>query len=160
MPLRIGQASPKIGSAYLVAEAGVNHNGSVDAAIELVNVAYRAGADAVKFQVFRADRLVSARAPTAEYQQRAGQGPGQRAMLARLQLEQADFRRIAAHCHQTGIAFIATPFDPADVAFLQELGVPAIKIASPDLANFPLLDAAFSSGLPVILSHSFARWRR
>ncbi len=140
------------GSAFVVAEAGVNHNGDVTAALRLVDLAADAGADAVKFQMFRAEELVTASAPTAEYQQqRCGQS-SQRAMLAELELSQADFVKIRERCDARSILFLATPFSEGDVARLCELGVEAMKIASTDLTNTVLLDAAAATGVPMILS--------
>lgn len=136
---------------YVIAEAGVNHDGSIDDALQLVDAAVAAGADAVKFQIFRADALTTADAPTADYQKPAG-GDSQRDMLRRLELSAAEFRRIRDHCDARGIDFIATPFSESDVRTLAELRPVAVKIASTDLNNVPLLRAALSLELPVIAS--------
>ena len=144
---RIGPGCP----AYVIAEAGVNHDGSVDKALLLIDAARDAGADAVKFQMFRADELASATAHTAEYQKSSG-GGSQRDMLTRLELKQEDFRRICGHCHQCGIEFLATPFGVHDVDRLIELRVNAFKIASTDLNNLPLLRHVVDTGLPLIVS--------
>ncbi len=138
--------------AFVIAEAGVNHNGHLSSALALVDAAARAGADAVKFQLFRANDLVCATAPTAQYQKRATGIESQRAMLERLELSQADFQGIADHCHDRGLCFLATPFAVADVARVKVLNSCAIKIASTDLNNQPLLEAAAGTGLPIILS--------
>ncbi len=135
----------------IIAEAGVNHDGSLDKALRLVDVAADAGADVVKFQVFRATELVTAVAATATYQQAHGLR-SQREMLHRLELSDDDFARIAAHCRRRGIEFLATPFSPPDVDRLQRLGVRALKIASPDVANPPLLQRAADTGLPLLVS--------
>lgn len=135
----------------IIAEAGVNHDGSLEKALRLVDVAAEAGADIVKFQMFRAAELVTADADAAAYQ-RAGGARSQREMLARLELSDADFLRIRAHCDARGIAFLATPFSPPDVDRLERLAPPAIKIASTDVNNGPLLRRAAETGRPLIVS--------
>lgn len=135
----------------IVAEAGVNHDGSVDKALRLVDVAADAGADVVKFQMFRAAELASATAPPATYQRAAGES-SQHDMLRRLELSEADFARVRGHCDARGIVFLATPFGPQDVARLLPLGVPALKLASTDVNNTPLLRRAAETGLPLIVS--------
>jgi N,N'-diacetyllegionaminate synthase len=140
---------------YLVAEAGVNHDGDVDRAFELVDAAAEAGADAVKFQIFDADRLVARGAPKAAYQEN-GSSETQDEMLRRLQLDRPAFERIAERAQSRGIALIASPFDDTSVDVLVELGAPAIKIASPDLVNLPLVAYAASKGQPLLLSTGMA----
>ncbi len=136
---------------YIIAEAGVNHNGRFDPALRLVDEAKRAGADAVKFQVFTAENLVVSNAPTAAYQLEKGH-TDQREMLRQLELTRREFTDLFEYCRHIGIEFLATPFSIDDLEFLLELGVSAIKLASPDLVNFPLLERAIGSGLPVIVS--------
>jgi N,N'-diacetyllegionaminate synthase len=152
MPFSIGAHESQGRRVFVVTEAGVNHDGSVEEALRLVDSARLAGADAVKFQVFCADRLLSPDAPTAEYQRHTAGAADQGELLARLELDRDAYGHIADHCRATGIQFLATPFDPNDLEFLLTLDVPAIKIASTDLTNRPLLAAAFASGLPVLLS--------
>lgn len=135
----------------IVAEAGVNHDGSLEKALRLVDVAAQAGADVVKFQMFRAAELVTATAGTAEYQKTCA-ARSQRELLERLELSMADFKRICAHCRARAIEFLATPFGPHDVDRLVELGVRALKIASTDLNNPLLLRRAADTGLPLIVS--------
>jgi len=135
----------------IVAEAGVNHDGEVEKALRLVDVAAQAGADVVKFQVFRASTLVTATAGTAVYQQASG-ARSQHEMLARLELSDDGFRRIREHCSARQIEFLATPFSPPDVERLGMLDVRAIKIASTDSTNTPLLRRAVKTGLPLIVS--------
>jgi N-acetylneuraminate synthase/N,N'-diacetyllegionaminate synthase len=137
--------------AYIIAEAGVNHNGKFDLAIKLVELAKRAGADAVKFQVFTAENLVISNAPTANYQKEQGHSD-QRDMLRQLELTRQEFIDLAHYCREVGIEFLATPFSIPDLDFLVELEVSAIKLASPDLVNYPLLERAIESNLPVIAS--------
>ena len=136
---------------YVIAEAGVNHDGRPDEALRLVDVAAAAGADAVKFQVFRAESLVAGDAPLAEYQR--GQGAATQAeLLRRLELDDAALLRVAAHARAAGLHLLATPFGVADVARVVRLSPPALKIASTDLNNLPLLRTAVESGLPLLVS--------
>jgi len=141
---RIGGDAP----TYVVAEAGVNHNGDLAKALDLVSVAAAAGAQAVKFQAFGADRLVTADAEAPGYQK----ARTQRQVLAGLELHPHDFAAIAAQCGAAGIELLVTPFGVEDVAMVVDLGVPALKIASTDVTNTPLLKAAGETRLPVILS--------
>ena len=137
---------------FIIAEAGVNHNGSVDSARRLIDAARAIGADAVKFQAFTADSLVAADAPLCNYQQTRAGVAGQRDLLRRLELRRDDFATLKKHADAMGIAFLATPFGLDELRMLCDLGVPAIKIASPDLVNLPLLAAAAETGRPLILS--------
>lgn len=146
-PWRVGAGEP----VRIIAEAGVNHDGVVDHALRLVDAAARAGADLVKFQVFRADELATATAEVAGYQRRAGAVP-QREMLRRLELTDDELARVRDHCARREIGFLATPFSPPDVQRLRRLEVPAIKIASTDVNNVPLLREAAATGLPLIVS--------
>ncbi len=144
----VGEAAP----VYVIAEAGVNHDGCASVARELIHAAAEAGADAVKFQVFAASRLVTRTAPAAAYQQRAVHTDSQYGMLSALELTHDTFVELADCAKQRGIEFLATPFSVADLQFLVRIGVSAIKIASPDIVNTPLLGAAARSRLPVIAS--------
>lgn len=142
---------------FVIAEAGVNHNGDMALARALVDVAAKARADAVKFQTFAVDRLVTRSAATAEYQRRAlGGEPSQYEMLARLELSPADHEMLLAHCARRGIEFMSTPFDPESARFLKRLGVRRIKISSGDVTNLPMLEVVGALGLPVILSTGMA----
>ncbi|HEU4832869.1 MAG TPA: N-acetylneuraminate synthase [Pyrinomonadaceae bacterium] len=145
----IGPGQP----VFVIAEAGVNHNGERKLARALIDVAVEAGADAVKFQTFRADRLATPDAPKAEYQlQTTGDAESQFEMLRRLELSADAHRELQAYCHERGIIFLSTPFDEEAVDLLDELGVPAFKISSGDLTNSPLLEHVAGKGKPVILS--------
>lgn len=135
----------------IVAEAGVNHDGSLERALRLVDTAADVGADVVKFQMFRAAELATATADAASYQKASG-ARTQREMLARLELSGDDFHEIVARCYARGIGFLATPFSVADVDRLVELGVHAIKIGSADINHVPLLRRAADTGLPLIVS--------
>lgn len=148
---------PDASVPFVIAEAGVNHNGSLDRALELVNAAADAGADAVKFQTFRADELASRVATKAPYQRLAGDpDEGQLDMLRRLELPAEAFAQLADRCHVRGIAFLSTPFDTRSLETLLELGVPRIKVGSGDLTNAPLLRRLGRCGRPVILSTGMA----
>jgi len=138
---------------FVIAEAGVNHNGDLKMARELIDVAVAAGADAVKFQTFHADRLVTADAPKAQYQvETTGAGESQLEMLRRLELAPEAHRELQSYCREREIVFLSTPFDEEAADFLDELGVPAFKISSGDLTNSPLLEHVAAKGKPVILS--------
>ena len=144
-------------SVLVIAEAGVNHNGSLDLAIQLVNAAADAGADVVKFQTFRADALATARAPKAEYQRRTTvSSETQHGMLQRLELSEEAHKHLIEHCAKVGIEFMSTPFDLGSVSLLLRLGVRRMKIGSGDLTNAPLLLSVAQSNLPVILSTGMA----
>ncbi|HRO97896.1 MAG TPA: N-acetylneuraminate synthase [Flavobacteriales bacterium] len=126
----------------IIAEAGVNHNGSLDAACGLVEAAAQAGADVVKFQTFRADRLVAPGAPKADYQQRTtGADESQLDMVRRLELTPDDHRALLAHCAQNGIAFLSTPFDLESIDLLRGLGIGTGKVPSGEITNKPYLQA-------------------
>lgn len=137
---------------FIIAEAGVNHDGSTETALRLVDVAAEAGVDAVKFQMFRAKDLAAQSATTARYQQDGGGGASQRAMLSLLELPEAAFFRIKEHCRERSMTFLATPFGMLEVDLLVKLGAPAVKIASTDLTNTHLLQRAATTELPIILS--------
>jgi N-acetylneuraminate synthase len=138
----------------IVAEAGVNHNGSLDKALKLVQAAADARADYIKFQTFDAEQLASADAPRAAYQIHNLQTDGsQLDMLRALQLTREEHRALVKHCEACGIRFLSTPFDEGSLRFLvDECGIERIKISSGDITNAPLLLAAARTGLPVILS--------
>ena len=123
----IGPGEP----CFVIAEAGVNHNGDLDMARRLIDAAAAAGADAVKFQTFDADRLAAADAPKAAYQQETtGAQESQRDMLRRLQLSEADHRVLMDHARAAGILFLSSPFDEAAADLLHRLDLPAFKIPS------------------------------
>jgi N,N'-diacetyllegionaminate synthase len=139
--------------AVIIAEAGVNHNGDLQLAHRLIDVAAGAGADRVKFQTFSADRLVTSRAAKAPYQVRAtGDGESQHAMLHRLELSRDMHVELIDHCKARGIEFFSTGFDPASVDLLVELGATSFKIPSGEITNLPYLRHVGRHGKPVILS--------
>jgi len=138
---------------FVIAEAGVNHNGSLDLAFQLVDAAAEAGADAVKFQTFNAESVVSSEAPKAQYQEvNTGSDESQLAMVRRLELTAAQHRALQAHCLGRRILFLSTPFDEKSVDLLKDMGVPALKIASGEISNLDFLGYIAKQGLPVILS--------
>lgn len=143
---------------FVIAEAGVNHNGDVSKALELVDIAAEAGADAVKFQTFSADRLVTPSARKATYQTRNQPGDDrQHAMLKALELDHEAHRRLAERAADRGIEFMSTPFDVESLRFLADsVRVSRIKLGSGEINNLPLLYEAGRSGLPLILSTGMA----
>ena len=145
-------------SVLIIAEAGVNHNGSVDLAMRLCDAAKDAGADVVKFQTFRTERLLTRDTAMAEYQQaNVGTGKTQFQMVKELELEFAAFRRIKERCDSIGIQFLSTPDDVESLDFLVDgLRVGTIKIGSGEVTNVPFLRSIGAKRLPVILSTGMA----
>jgi N-acetylneuraminate synthase/N,N'-diacetyllegionaminate synthase len=140
-------------SCYVIAEAGVNHNGDLNTALGLVEAAAAAGADAVKFQTFQAAEIAVSDAPKAAYQaERDKESSNQREMLRRLELDAAAHRTLSARCVELGIDFLSSPFGLRDLRLILDSGVHAIKLGSGEITNLPLLQAAGSSHLPVFLS--------
>lgn len=141
----------------IIAEAGVNHSGSLDTALALVDAAADAGADVVKFQTFNANALAGRAARKADYQQRTtGAAESQLAMLKRLELPQAAHQSLIARAKARGIEFLSTPFDSLSLAFLLTLDLPRLKIGSGDLTNAPLLHTLARADATLILSTGMA----
>lgn len=140
--------------ALIIAEAGVNHNGDLSRALELVHSAKEAGADFVKFQTFKADKLVSPTAKKAEYQQKniADNDDSQYSMLKKLELSEEQHDKIIAECNRIGIKFLSTAFDVDGLYYLNNLGIPLFKIPSGEITNYPYLKTIAGFGKPVILS--------
>src|SRR5438045_6713849 len=138
----------------VIAEAGVNHNGSLDRALELIDVAAQYGADVVKFQTFNAARLASRKAAKAAYQlESTDRAESQYDMLKKLELSPDAHKKLAEHCRARGIEFMSSPFDEESVDLLvNEIGVARIKLGSGEVTNAPLLVKAGRSRKPVILS--------
>jgi N-acetylneuraminate synthase/N,N'-diacetyllegionaminate synthase len=137
----------------VIAEIGVNHDGSLIRAVELVRHAARAGADAVKFQVFRAGSLIHPSARLAEYQREAvAVVDDPRELLRRYELSSADLIWLCELARRESLIPLATPFSPDDVQVVQELDLPAIKISSPDLVNLPLLERCAVLRRPMLVS--------
>jgi len=151
-PVRIGDKHIGAGyPTYVIAEAGVNHKGSVEAARRMIDEAKRAGADAIKFQTYKAEKLVTRSAP--RYWDDPEATGTQYAIFKRSDhFEEADYRALYQHASNVGITWLSTAFDLEAVRFLDELGMLAFKVASADLTNYPLLIAVAETGKPVILS--------
>ncbi len=141
---------------YVIAEAGVNHNGSVELALKLVETAAEQGASAVKFQTFRAESLVAKGTETAEYQQQRTSCTDQYAMLKKLELSEQSHEKIMSHCKMFDIEFLSTPFDLGSAQFLLGLGMERIKIPSGELTNLPFIAALSELNKPMILSTGMA----
>ena len=138
---------------FIIAEAGVNHNGSLELAKKLVDAAADAGADAVKFQTFKANNLVSKSAQKADYQkQTTAADETQHNMLAKLELDHAAHRAIIEHCKARQILFLSTPFDIESADMLEDFGMPIYKIPSGEITNLPYLRHIGRLGKEIILS--------
>lgn len=140
----------------IIAEAGVNHNGSEEAALRLVDAAADAGADIVKFQTFKAERLVTKAARKAAYQETQTGAGDQFSMLKALELSDAAHQRIARQCAERGIEFLSTAFDETSADFLVEMGIRRLKIPSGELTNAPFVRYLSAKGLPLIVSTGMA----
>lgn len=148
---KIGKGFP----VFIIAEAGVNHNGKLALAKKLVDAAEKAGADAVKFQTFKAEKLAALKTPPAAYQKKKGV-KSQRDMLRSLELSEKDFCWLFRHAKRKNILFLSTPFDEESADFLDSLGARAFKAGSGDLTNLPLLSHLAKKKKPVILSTGMA----
>lgn len=144
-------------SVYIIAEAGVNHNGSFELAKKMIEVAKEAGADAIKFQTFQAEKLATVQSKKAAYQEKSiGKAESQLEMLKKLQLSQKEFVELKKHCSDVGIEFLSTPFDFESIDFLYQLGISKWKIPSGEITNLPYLSKVASTNLPIILSTGMA----
>lgn len=144
----IGDGHP----VFFIAEAGVNHNGVPELAHKLVDIAADANADAVKFQTFKAELLVTATARKAAYQSETTGEGSQAEMLKRLELPKSVWAELKQHCEERGLMFLSTPFDEESLDLLVSLGVDALKLGSGDTTNRPLIEQCALSGLPLVLS--------
>ncbi len=145
---KIGKGQP----CFIIAEAGVNHNSKLEIAKKLVDAAKEAGADAVKFQTFKSENLVTDKANMASYQKKnLGVEETQLEMLKKLELGYPDFKELKEYCDEKGIIFLSTPHTEDAVDFLEPL-VPAFKIGSGDLTNLPHLEKIAKKNKPVIIS--------
>jgi N-acetylneuraminate synthase/N,N'-diacetyllegionaminate synthase len=149
-------AGREIGSSaqcFVIAEAGVNHNGDVTLAHRLIDAAADVGANAIKFQTFDADNLASPNARKAEYQARStGTEESQLEMLRRLELSRAAYPDLIRHAHERNLVFLSSPFDEASADFLEQLGVCAFKIPSGEITNLPFLGRIARKGRPLLIS--------
>lgn len=139
----------------VIAEAGVNHNGDPETAHDMIDAAAEAGADAVKFQTFSTERLVTQEVEVTDYQKRSGYA-NQYEMLTDLELAESDWGALVEHCNRRDVEFISTPYDRGSVDLLESLGVNRIKIASADIVNKPLLRRVAETDCQIILSTGMA----
>jgi N,N'-diacetyllegionaminate synthase len=145
----IGPGAP----CFIIAEAGVNHNGDIILARKLIDAAVESCADAVKFQTFNADRIITRDAPQADYQRRnIGVEESQYAMLKRLEMSHAMHRELLDYCTHRSIFFLSTPFEEESADFLNSLHIPAFKIPSGEITNLPFLDHVARMLQPMIVS--------
>lgn len=141
---------------FVIAEAGVNHNGSEDLALQLVKAAANAGADAVKFQTFRAESLVTKGTETAEYQEEMTGIKDQYEMIKKLELSEELHNKLFEYCRKIGIEFMSTPFDMKSAGFLINIGMEKIKIPSGEITNLPFIAELVKFNKPMILSTGMA----
>ncbi len=145
-----------LNSVFIIAEAGVNHNGRLDLAYQLIDVAKDAGADAIKFQTFKAENVVSKLADKAEYQKKTtGSDKSQLEMIKRLELSFDDFVKLKKYCDKKEIMFLSTPFDYQSIDFLYDL-VDIYKIPSGEIINYPYLKYIAAKNKPIIMSTGMA----
>ncbi|MDC5697652.1 N-acetylneuraminate synthase family protein [Intrasporangium calvum] len=147
-----GTVIPTEGEVHVIAEAGVNHNGDVDLAHRLVDLAAASRADAVKFQTFSPDKLVSSSAATTPYQRDRGGSSDQRSLLESLTLPLTAWAELRDHANDAGITFLSTPFDLDSAEMLVGLGLPALKVSSGELTNLPYLRALSQLGVTLLVS--------
>lgn len=139
-------------SVYIIAEAGVNHNGSFALACKLVDAAKEAGVDCIKFQTFKSENLVSRSAKKAEYQKKTTGDSSQQDMLKKLELSFDEFLNLKNYCEKVGLCFLSTPFDFDSIDFLNSIDMPFWKIPSGEVTNLPYLLALAKTGKPVVMS--------
>jgi N,N'-diacetyllegionaminate synthase len=152
-PFNFGLISLSYNKTFIIAEAGVNHNGSVDRAIQLVDAAVAAGADAIKFQTFKAEKSITVNAPKAGYQQKAtGSDESQLEMVRKLELNEAAHVGLYQHCEKKGITFLSSPFDLESIDLLNSLGLEIFKIPSGEITNLPYLRKLGALNTRLILS--------
>ena len=137
---------------FIIAEAGVNHNGSFDLACKLVDEAKKAGVDCIKFQTFKAEKMVSKVAKKADYQKATTGDSSQLKMLKKLELSFEEFRSLKEYCDNKGILFLSTPFDIDSIEFLDSMNMPFWKIPSGEVTNLPYLIALARTKKPIIMS--------
>lgn len=142
---------------FIIAEAGVNHNGSIELAARLIDVAVDAGADAVKFQTFKAENIISKHAPKANYQKETtDKNESQLEMVRKLELGEAEHKTLIEHCKEKGIMFMSAPFDLESIDLLLELGLEIMKIPSGEITNLPYLRKIGGLGKRIIMSTGMA----
>ncbi len=144
-------------NTFIIAEAGVNHNGSIENAKKMIDAVVKAGADCVKFQTYISENVMSKFAPKAEYQiSNTGTDESQLEMVKKLELSFGDFRELKQYCDEKGIMFLSTPFDLESADFLNDLGMEIFKIPSGEITNLPLLRKINSFKKDIILSTGMA----
>ena len=142
---------------FIIAEAGVNHNGSLEMAFQLIDVAVAAGADAVKFQTFKAEKFIAVSAPKAGYQKETtGSDESQLEMVKKLELDETAHTRLYQHCQHKGIQFLSSPFDLESIDLLYRLGLEVFKIPSGEITNLPYLRKLGALKKRLILSTGMA----
>jgi len=142
-----------MGKTLIIAEAGVNHNGDIELAKKLIDVAADSGVDYVKFQTFKAEKLVSKEAKKADYQiENTNEGGSQYEMLKKLELDEATHHLLIDYCNEKGIKFLSTGFDLDSLEMLNKIGIDVFKVPSGEITNLPYLEKIASFGKPVILS--------
>lgn len=144
-------------SVFIIAEGGVNHNGDIEAALRMIDAAAGAGANAIKFQAFKAESIASRHAPKAQYQKRAGEkNESQLKMLKRLELDEKSLRVLFERSRERGIDFLCSPFDLESIDLLERLGLEQLKIPSGEITNLPYLRKLGALGRKLILSTGMA----
>lgn len=152
----IGQDQP----VFIIAEAGVNHNGDINIAHKLIDSAAQAGADAVKFQTFIAEENISPGTPLAGHHiANVGETLSHYELIQKLELPLENFKELKGHCEGKGVIFISTPYDILSAEYLISLNIEIIKIASSEMMNYPLLDVIGKSNIPVIISTGMSNWQ-
>lgn len=142
---------------FIIAEAGVNHNGSLEMAFKLIDVAVAAGADAVKFQTFKAEKVIAVNAPKAEYQKETtGTDESQLEMIKKLELDEAAYIQLYQYCQHKGIQFLSTPYDLESIDMLNRMGMDIFKIPSGEITNLPYLRKLGALKKQLILSTGMA----
>ena len=152
----ISISNKKIGNncpVFIIAEAGVNHNGDINIAKKMIDVAVNAGVDAIKFQTFKTEKLIIKNTPKAEYQIDSAK-PEENFfdMLKKLELSYGQFRELKDYCELRNIIFLSTPFDSSSANFLDEIGIAAFKVSSGDFDNFFLLKYLIGKNKPILIS--------
>lgn len=156
VPWEDGSVGPNKKPCFIIAEAGVNHNGEIALARDLVDAAYEARADAVKFQTWVTEEIVTKDSRAADYQEANAGIRSQYALLKQLELPQAAFREVKDYAKKRGILFLSTPDDSTSARFLAEMGMPLLKVGSGELTNLPFLSELAAYHLPMIVSTGMA----
>ena len=142
---------------FIIAEAGLNHNGKIEKALEMIKVAKNSGADAIKFQTFKATEIVSDKLLKCTYKSQGKMiTESQLELFKRCELDRDNFFEIKKACDKENILFLSTPQNRSDLDLLLEIGIPAIKVGSDDFTNIPLLKNYSNTGLPLIISCGMA----